>query len=305
MKAMVSRSSEAAPGRATEETRANRATEAAAHRSAAGEAIQRYQAVLSGAPGVAAIQQKQEMANGEVKEEEERVQRKPNDTGLPDGLKAGVESLSGVGLDDVKVHYGSDKPAELSALAYTQGSEIHVAPGQERHLPHEAWHVAQQKQGRVPAISQVNGVALNDDPGLENEADVMGNKALLTKPVEPAKAAAVQRMATPSAGGVIQCLLPAGGLPAPLQAACTTYNNNRTAAGANPTNAQLQTLTANLQAVHAAEAALAPLHAMFVPPGFAAQVTAEENWVRVRQAANVAPQAFPAGPDAILAGYLE
>ena len=39
----------------------------------------------------------------------------------------------------------------MQARAYTQGSEIYMAPGQERHLAHEAWHVVQQKQGRVQA----------------------------------------------------------------------------------------------------------------------------------------------------------
>ncbi|NEP42104.1 MAG: hypothetical protein F6K35_23930, partial [Okeania sp. SIO2H7] len=42
----------------------------------------------------------------------------PNQTGLPDNLKAGVESLSGYSLDNVKVHYNSPKPAQLKALAY-------------------------------------------------------------------------------------------------------------------------------------------------------------------------------------------
>ncbi len=102
---------------------------------------------------------------------------RPNRTGLPDALKAGVESLSGVSLDDVRVRYGSAKPAQLQALAYTQGPEIHLAPGQERHLPHEAWHAAQQKQGRVAATAQRKGVALNDDASLEREADVMGARA--------------------------------------------------------------------------------------------------------------------------------
>jgi len=100
-----------------------------------------------------------------------------NRTGLPDQLKAGVESLSGVSLDSVKVHYNSAKPAQLNALAYAQGSDIHVAPGQEKHLPHEAWHVAQQSQGRVQPTMQTKGVAINDDSGLEHEADVMGAKA--------------------------------------------------------------------------------------------------------------------------------
>lgn len=104
---------------------------------------------------------------------------KPNNTGLPDNLKSGIENLSGMSMDHVKVHYNSDKPAQLQAHAYAQGSEIHVAPGQEQHVPHEAWHVVQQAQGRVKPTVQMKGEqAINDDAGLEAEADQMGAKAL-------------------------------------------------------------------------------------------------------------------------------
>jgi uncharacterized protein DUF4157 len=99
----------------------------------------------------------------------------PNRTGLPDNLKTAVETLSGFSLSDVRVHYNSPQPAQLHALAYAQGSDIHVGPGQERHLPHEAWHVVQQKQGRVKPTLQMKGVPINDDAGLEREADAMGN----------------------------------------------------------------------------------------------------------------------------------
>lgn len=110
------------------------------------------------------------------------VQRKRNDTGLPDNLKAGIENLSGYSMDDVKVHYNSSQPATLQAHAYAQGTDIHVAPGQERHVPHEAWHVVQQKQGRVKPTRQLKGKTnINDDAGLEHEADLMGTKALQTK----------------------------------------------------------------------------------------------------------------------------
>lgn len=103
----------------------------------------------------------------------------PNRTGLPDQLKTGVENLSGMSLDHVKVHYNSSQPAQLQAHAYAQGSDIHLAPGQEKHLPHEAWHVVQQMQGRVQATTQFKqGVPVNDDAGLESEADVMGARAL-------------------------------------------------------------------------------------------------------------------------------
>jgi hypothetical protein len=104
-------------------------------------------------------------------------QAQENQTGLPDTLKAGVESLSGLSLDSVHVHYHSAKPAQVDALAYTQGTEIHVGPGQEQHLPHEAWHVVQQMQGRVRPTLQMKEVAINDDQGLEKEADVMGMRA--------------------------------------------------------------------------------------------------------------------------------
>lgn len=105
------------------------------------------------------------------------IQQKPNNTGLPDNLKAGVEELSGFSMDDVKVHYNSSQPATVQALAYTQGTDIHVAPGQEQHLPHEAWHVAQQMAGRVEPTTEVGGMPVNDNIGLEHEADVMGARA--------------------------------------------------------------------------------------------------------------------------------
>lgn len=100
-----------------------------------------------------------------------------NLTGMPSNLKSGIESLSGYKMDDVRVHYNSSRPAQLQALAYTQGTNIHIAPGQEQHLPHEAWHVVQQMQGRVQPTTQLQGVNINDNEGLEREADVMGGKA--------------------------------------------------------------------------------------------------------------------------------
>ena len=106
------------------------------------------------------------------------VQAKQNTTGLPDDLKAGVENLSGLSMDNVNVHYNSAKPAQLNAHAYAQGTDIHVAAGQERHLPHEAWHIVQQKQGRVkPTLQMKTNVPVNDDKTLEHEADVMGAAA--------------------------------------------------------------------------------------------------------------------------------
>ena len=101
----------------------------------------------------------------------------PNQTGLPDNLKSGIESLSGMDISDVRVHYNSSRPAQLNAHAYAQGSDIHLGSGQEKHLPHEAWHTVQQRQGRVQPTMQMRGEQINNDAGLEHEADVMGEKA--------------------------------------------------------------------------------------------------------------------------------
>lgn len=110
---------------------------------------------------------------------QKRAQLMTNNTGLPDNLKSGVESLSGLSMNDVRVHFNSSRPAQLHALAYTQGTDIHVAPGQEKHLPHEAWHVVQQKQHRVKPTMQMMDISVNDDTTLEHEADVMGAKAVV------------------------------------------------------------------------------------------------------------------------------
>jgi len=81
-------------------------------------------------------------------------------------------------MSDVQVHKNSARPAQLNALAYAQGSDIHLGPGQEKHLPHEAWHVVQQRQGRVTPTLQTKGTLINDDSSLEEEADQMGAKAI-------------------------------------------------------------------------------------------------------------------------------
>ncbi len=92
-------------------------------------------------------------------------------TGIPGYLKNHAEKRSGVSLDDVRVHYGSSKPAQVNALAYTRGSHIYIAPGQERHLKHELGHVIQQKTMKVRPTRKINGMWINDDEKLERQAD--------------------------------------------------------------------------------------------------------------------------------------
>jgi hypothetical protein len=122
---------------------------------------------------------------------------------LPGALRAGVEALSGVSMAGVRVHYDSPLPARRGAWAHTRGTEIHVGPGQERHLAHEAWHVVQQAQGRVrPTLQMKDGLAVSDDDGLEREADVMGARAAeLGRRAPPARAT---RSAAPASEPVAQ-----------------------------------------------------------------------------------------------------
>ncbi len=137
----------------------------------------KLQELANNSPHAKKIAQFQAMANNQSAQQQP-IQKKENNTGLPNNLKTGVENLSGISLDDVKVHRNSDKPAQLQAHAYAQGTDIHLGAGQEKHLPHEAWHVVQQKQGRVkPTLQMKGGVLVNDEMGLEKEADMMGQKA--------------------------------------------------------------------------------------------------------------------------------
>ena len=109
--------------------------------------------------------------------ERQTIERTTHDKQLPVNLRTGIEQLSGQSLDGVRVHRNSSQPAAVGALAYTQGNDIHLAPGQDHHIAHEAWHVVQQRQGRVPVTGSVSGVPLNDDARLESEADRMGARA--------------------------------------------------------------------------------------------------------------------------------
>jgi len=147
-----------------------------------------------------------------------------NPSDMPRPLKEGLEQLSGMELSGVRVHNNSSKPAQLNALAYTQGKDIHVGPGQEKYLSHEGWHVVQQMQGRVRPTMHAKGVSINDDSGLEREADAMGEKAL--QPIaETKRGPAVQRK-TNIDGFVIQRASPLSDAVRLIQA-----NSSMTGAG--------------------------------------------------------------------------
>jgi hypothetical protein len=94
-----------------------------------------------------------------------------------------MEAAFQTDFSDVRIHEGAHA-AELGALAFTRGRDIHFAPGQyQPHTPagqellgHELAHVVQQSQGRVAGVQTKNG-AINAAPALEREADELGRRA--------------------------------------------------------------------------------------------------------------------------------
>ena len=105
---------------------------------------------------------------------------------MPDDVKSKMESSFGTDFSGVNIHANSGQATNIGALAYTQGNDVHFAPGQfnpgstkgQELLGHELTHVVQQRQGRVrPDAEQHKSLNINSDTSLEKEADEMGAKA--------------------------------------------------------------------------------------------------------------------------------
>jgi Domain of unknown function (DUF4157) len=123
---------------------------------------------------------------------------------LPGDTRAKMEAAFGADLSAVRIHEDATA-GEAGAEAYTRGTDIHFAPGRYdpssssglELLGHELTHVVQQAEGRVAETVQHKGGAMNDDAGLEREADTSG-----------ATAARGNRVAAPGAlgtpGAVVQ-----------------------------------------------------------------------------------------------------
>lgn len=95
---------------------------------------------------------------------------------LPGGLRTTLEQIAGFDLSSVRVHHNSPVAAQFHALASTQGNNIYLGPGQDGLLAHEAWHVVQQRQQRVPATGHLGSHSINADSRLEAEADEMAQQ---------------------------------------------------------------------------------------------------------------------------------
>ncbi len=104
---------------------------------------------------------------------------------IPEEVQAKMEGSFGTSFSDVNIHSNDNSATHMGALAYTQGNNVHFAPGQynpgtskgQELLGHELTHVVQQRHGRVQPVKQGKGMPVNDSPSLEDEADVMGKKA--------------------------------------------------------------------------------------------------------------------------------
>jgi hypothetical protein len=98
-------------------------------------------------------------------------------------LQSQMEQSFRTDFSNVRVHENSTNPEKLGAIAYTQGEDIHFAPGEYQPnshqgrelLGHELTHVVQQRQGKVPATTaQGKQITVHNDDSLEQEADKNG-----------------------------------------------------------------------------------------------------------------------------------
>ena len=129
-----------------------------------------------------------ELSDTVQKKSPEPLQMK-GDSGMPEEVKGKMESSMGQDFSNVKIHENSSKAKDVGALAFAQGNDVHFAPGQfqpgsksgQELIGHELAHVKQQREGRVKPTTSTGGMAVNDSPSLEKEADDMGRKAVQAK----------------------------------------------------------------------------------------------------------------------------
>ena len=163
------------------------------------------QAIEKGSQPLQMLLKEEEEKTTQKKEEEKELQAKKENNEvvsqatksgtkakLPDEVQTKMEGAFGTSFDDVNIHKDDNSATDMGALAYTQGKDVHFAPGQynpgtqkgQELIGHELTHVEQQKAGRVQPTKQGKGMAVNDNPALEKEADVMGKKAAEGKGVD-------------------------------------------------------------------------------------------------------------------------
>src|ERR1041384_7045982 len=179
---------------------------------------------------------------------------------LPQVRRSGMERSFGQGFGDVRVHENAT-PASLGALAYTQGNDIHFAPGQYQPgstagldlIGHELTHVVQQRAGRATVPQRKDG-DINADPALESEADQLGARAARGEQVQvpgasggaPGRTARGQCAIDPE---LIERLNHEDEVIAEISSMVTKYNKSEPDEGEDPTEKSLHAQIARLDEI--------------------------------------------------------
>src|SRR6056297_1506018 len=108
-----------------------------------------------------AEEEEERQAKNRNEEEEVQTKSEPGNPGtqtsMPDKVQQKMEGSFGQDFGEVNIHKDSGQAKNMGALAYTQGKDIHFAPGQynpgtkkgQELLGHELTHVVQQREGKV------------------------------------------------------------------------------------------------------------------------------------------------------------
>lgn len=112
-------------------------------------------------------------------------QERASATGIPGPVLTKMEQAFKTDFSTVRVHANSTYARTIGALAYTRGNDIHFAPGKynpetrqgQELLGHELAHRFQNGQERVRPTTQIKGLPVNDNPGLEKQANCLGRRA--------------------------------------------------------------------------------------------------------------------------------
>ncbi len=132
------------------------------------------------------------LLNGAGEKKEQKQQTSGSDK-LPEEVQAKMENSFSQDFSNVNIHKDSSSAQDINAKAYTQGSDVHFAPGEynpsskegQELIGHELTHVVQQGQGKVgPGEIHGKGLEINQNVSLEKEADDAGKLASEGKSVE-------------------------------------------------------------------------------------------------------------------------
>jgi hypothetical protein len=88
---------------------------------------------------------------------------KTNNNKMPENVQAKMENSFSTDFSNVNIHKDDDSATQMGALAYTQGNNIHFAPGKyepeskkgQELLGHELTHVEQQRKGKVKPMPKL------------------------------------------------------------------------------------------------------------------------------------------------------